>query len=55
MSTVQPSAYSLAILAAFQRQGRHIYGGTVPKHVVARRRAAAKVARRSRRVNRGRS
>lgn len=32
-----------------------IYAGTVPAAVVARRRAANKVARRSRRVNRGRS
>jgi hypothetical protein len=28
------------------------YAGTVPQHVIARRRAANKVARRSRRINR---
>ena len=33
-------------------QGKHVYGGTVPDHVVKRRRAANKVARRSRRINR---
>ena len=30
----------------------HVYGGTVPEREVARRRAANKVARRSRRANR---
>lgn len=33
-------------------QGKHIYAGTVPPKVVARRRAANKVARVSRRHNR---
>lgn len=36
-------------------RGRHVYAGTVPAAEVARRRAANKVARRSRRVNRGRA
>lgn len=39
------------ILAALQ--GRNVYQGTVPEAVVRRRRAKNKVARRSRRVNRG--
>ena len=34
------------------RTGKHIYTGTVPAHVVARRRARAKAARISRRANR---
>jgi hypothetical protein len=33
-------------------QGKHVYGGTVPDHVVAKRRARNKAARRSRRINR---
>lgn len=33
-------------------QGKHIYGGTVPDHVIAKRRAKNKVARRARRINR---
>lgn len=33
-------------------QGKHIYAGTVDPETVARRRAANKVARRSRRINR---
>lgn len=48
-----PSPASLVTLAALNRSGQHIYGGTVPAHVVARRRAANKVARASRRANRG--
>lgn len=34
-------------------QLRHVYGGTVPPEVVARRRARNRVARKSRRINRG--
>lgn len=34
-------------------QSKHIYAGTVPAHVKARRRAKNKVARVSRRKNRG--
>lgn len=34
---------------------RHVYGGTVAPEVVARRRAANRVARKSRRINRLRS
>lgn len=37
---------------ALNTTGKHIYGGTVPGHVKARRRAANKVARASRRRNR---
>ena len=39
------------VLAAMQR--KHVYAGTVPEHVKARRRAANKRARASRRINRG--
>ena len=37
-----------------QAQEKHVYGGTVPDDVIARRRAANRVARASRRVNRRR-
>lgn len=49
-----PLRYKNAALGALQGQP-HIYGGTVAPAVVARRRAANKVARRSRRVNRMRA
>jgi hypothetical protein len=49
----EPTSYQLAILGGLNRTGRHIYGGTVAQHVVDRRRAANKVARASRRHNRG--
>lgn len=35
-----------------QRTGKHVYAGTVPAHVVAKRRARNKVAKASRRANR---
>lgn len=43
---------SPAMLYALNWTGKHIYTGTVPPKVVARRRAANKVARASRRHNR---
>lgn len=52
--TWQPSRYSKWLLAALNLSGKHIYGGTVPEKEVRRRRAAGKVARKSRRINRGR-
>lgn len=36
----------------FALQSKHIYAGTVPAAVVARRRAKNKVARKQRRINR---
>ena len=53
MST-EPTRYQRSILGALNQTGKHIYAGTVSAKVVARRRAANKVARQSRRVNRGR-
>lgn len=47
-----PSTYQTDMLYALQRPGKHVYAGTVPDDVKARRRAANKVARRSRRANR---
>ena len=45
------TSFQLAILNGLQ--SKVVYEGTVPAHVKARRRAANKVARRSRRINRG--
>ena len=41
-----------SILFGLQRTGRHVYAGTVPADVKARRRAASKAARKARRANR---
>lgn len=40
------------LLVALNGSGKHIYGGTVPRHVIDRRRARNKAARVSRRTNR---
>lgn len=45
--------FQRALLGALQH-GKHIYAGTVPTAEIARRRAANKVARISRRKNRRR-
>ena len=50
MTTTEPNTFGLAILRALQ--GRRIYAGTGTAKVRARRRAANKVARVSRRRNR---
>ena len=47
--------YQQLILVALNRLDKHIFSGTVPKKVIAQRRARNKVARVSRRNNRGRS
>lgn len=51
-TTAEPSSYQLMILSALQRNA-HVYSGTVPTGVKARRRAAHLVAKRSRKTNRG--
>lgn len=48
----EPSAESKGMLIALQRRAMPIYGGTVTPKVIARRRAASKAARVSRRINR---
>ena len=45
-----PSSYSLSVLRGIQTTS--VYGGTVPPATIAKRRAANKVARASRRANR---
>jgi len=50
---IEQSSYQMAILMAMQR--KPMYLGTVSHEEVAKRRAANKVARRSRRVNRKRA
>lgn len=52
MNPIQPSPFSRAILQGLQ--GKHVYGGTVPAATTAKRRAANKAARASRRINRRR-
>lgn len=53
-SNQQDAPSGLASQLLFALQGnRNLYAGTVPDHVKARRRAANKAARRSRRINRG--
>ena len=41
-----------AFLLAMSATGKHVYGGTVPPAVVARRRASNKAARQARRAGR---
>lgn len=45
-------ATGLKFIAALNRKGGHIYGGTANPKAVAKRRAKNKVAKRSRRANR---
>jgi hypothetical protein len=47
-----PDPASVEMLIAFKKLAYRMYEGTVPVAVKARRRAANKVARQSRRVNR---
>lgn len=42
----------LPIIIGLNRLNKHIYAGTVPAHVKAKRRAKAKAAKIARRVNR---
>ena len=53
MNTAEPSLYSLMILSGLQKHS-HVYMGTVPAKVKTIRRAAGKVAKASRKANRGR-
>lgn len=47
--SITPAGWMAIALAA---TGKHVYGGTVPDSVVAKRRAKNKAARKSRRINR---
>lgn len=47
-----PSKYDRRILFALTAKNRHVYGGTVAKATVSKRRAANRVARKSRATNR---
>jgi hypothetical protein len=49
---VAPTPSRRGMLLALNYTGKHIYAGTVPEAVKARRRAANKVARRARRAAR---
>lgn len=48
---LQPHSYALTILYAMNRMGKHVYGGTVPAAVVAKRRKANKKAKSQRKIN----
>lgn len=48
----ETTEYQVAILVALTKTGKHVYAGTVPAHVKAKRRAKNRVARESRRINR---
>lgn len=48
----QPDRTAILYLLALKWTGRHVYAGTVPAHVKARRRAANRVAKASRKANR---
>lgn len=50
--TAQQSPYGLAILLELNRSGRHVYEGTVPAAIKARRRAVNKRARAARKAAR---
>ena len=52
--TPAANVFQRHILYALNVIGKHIYAGTVPEHVVAKRRRQNKVARAQRRVNRRR-
>jgi hypothetical protein len=50
---IERTGRGLQWLTALERRG-HVYAGTVPGHVKARRRAKDRVAKASRKTNRGR-
>ena len=41
------------VLIAMNKMGKHIFSGSVPQHIIDKRRARNKMARKSRRANRG--
>lgn len=53
----KPTSYQLTILVALNRLGKHVFGGRAARHgresYRAQRRRNARVARQSRRANRG--
>lgn len=54
MTVVEPSSWALMVLSALNKKpAGAVYLGTVPGHVKALRRARGKVAKASRKLNRG--
>jgi hypothetical protein len=49
----EPTEYAKSVLVALTNTGKHVYAGTVPDHVIARRRTKNRAALVSRRTNRG--
>lgn len=52
MPSAEPTTYQLTTLAALSGSKRHVYAGTVPWSTKQDRRTKARVARKSRRLNR---
>lgn len=50
----QQARFGLAVLFGLGQSKKHVYGGTIPHETKQHRRAANKVARKSRRINRRR-
>lgn len=50
---IEPSKSSVEMLTALNRNAKHVYGGTVSEKTKNFRRAKNRVARKSRRANRG--
>ena len=50
----QQARFGLAVLLGLGHCKKHVYGGTVPEETKQQRRAANRVARKSRRINRRR-
>lgn len=48
----QTTQYGLDILVGLSLSSKHVYAGTVPAHVIAKRRRQGKVAKQSRKANR---
>lgn len=47
---IEPNRFQFAILVGLNRLGKHVYGGTVPEAVKAKRRRVNKAARKARRA-----
>lgn len=52
MSEKEPTKDQLIMLLALTKLGKHVYAGTVPAAMKAKRRAKNRVAKKSRKINR---
>lgn len=51
-TNAQHTQYGLDVLLALTVSNKHVYAGTVPAHIIAKRRRQDRVAKQSRKVNR---